>query len=70
MSTFDDPFDAGRELSRAGCVCGQHRSASEHDQAAALRCEPVASTEQRYEGVVASAVMRAMFPDVFVRSRE
>lgn len=61
MSTFDDPFDAGRELSRAGCVCGQHRSASEHDHAAALRCEPVASTEQRYEGVVASAVMRAMF---------
>ena len=42
MSTFDDPFDADRELSRTGCVCGQHRSAAEHDQAAlALRCEPV-----------------------------
>ena len=38
MSTFDDPFDSNRELS--GCVCGQHRSAAEHDQAgltAALR---------------------------------
>ena len=63
MSTFDDPFDADRELSRTGCVCGHHRSAAEHDHAAlALRCEPVASTEERYEGVVASAVMRAMFP--------
>ena len=63
MSTFDDPFDADRGLSRAGCVCGQHRSAAEHDQAAlALRCEPVRSSEERYEGVVASAVMRAMFP--------
>jgi nitrate/nitrite transport system substrate-binding protein len=63
MSTFDDPFDADRTLSRSGCVCGQHRSASEHDQAAlALRCEPVPTEQERYEGVVASAVMRAMFP--------
>src|SRR5712672_607318 len=63
MSTFDDPFDADRGLSRAGCACGRHRSAAEHEQAAlALRCEPVTSSEERYEGVVASAVMRAMFP--------
>src|SRR5882724_6802913 len=63
MSTFDDPFDADRGLSRAGCACGRHRSAAEHEQAAlALRCEPVRSSEERYEGVVASAVMRAMFP--------
>ena len=63
MSTFDDPFDAERELTRSGCVCGQHRSAAEHEQATlALRCEPVASEDKRYEGVVASAVMRAMFP--------
>src|SRR5713101_7785680 len=68
MSTFDDPFDADRELSRAGCVCGQHRSAAEHEQAAlTLRCEPVANQEtksddKRYEGVVASAVIRAVFP--------
>ena len=48
-----------RELSRSGCVCGQHRSAAEHEQAAlALRCEPVQSEEKRYEGVVASAVVR------------
>ena len=36
---------------------------AEHDQAAlALRCEPASSEEQRYQGVVASAVVRAMFP--------
>src|SRR5712672_880180 len=63
MSTFDDPFNADRRLSRTGCVCGQHRSADEHDQAAlTLRCEPAPNDEARYEGVVASAVMRAMFP--------
>src|ERR1700681_2342128 len=63
MSTFDDPFDADRKLSRSGCVCDQHRSAAEHDHATqTLRCEPVPTEEQRYEGVVASAVMRAMFP--------
>src|SRR5580693_4868728 len=61
MSTFDDPFDSNRALSR--CVCGQHRSAAEHDQAGpAFRCEPVETDEKRYEGVVASAVMRAIFP--------
>ena len=65
MSTFDNPFDSDRELSRAGCVCGQHRSAAEHEHATqTLRCEPVPSEseEKRYEGVVASAVVRAMFP--------
>ena len=63
MSTFDDPFDADRKLSRSGCVCGQHRSAAEHDHATpTLKCEPVPTEEQRYQGVVASAVMRAVFP--------
>jgi nitrate/nitrite transport system substrate-binding protein len=63
MSTFDDPFDADRKLSRSGCDCGRHGSAAEHEQAAlALRCEPVPTEEARYQGVVASAVMRAMFP--------
>src|SRR5947207_2656211 len=63
MSTFDDPFDSDHELRRAGCVCGQHRSAAEHEHAKlALRCEPIESEEKRYEGVVASAVVRAMFP--------
>src|SRR2546421_9805478 len=67
MSTFDDPSDSSRELSRFGCVCGQHRSSAEHDHAErALRCDQVQnqaeSMEKRYEGVVASALMRAMFP--------
>jgi nitrate/nitrite transport system substrate-binding protein len=68
MSTFDDPFDADRSLSRSGCVCGQHRSAGEHDQAQlTLQCEPVPTEEERYQGVVASAVMRAMFPNDIAR---
>ena len=63
MSTFDDPFDSDRTLSRSGCVCGQHRSKAEHEQAAlTLRCEETTSEKKRYEGVVASAVMRAVFP--------
>src|ERR1700759_4263790 len=63
MSTFDDPFDADRKLSRAVCAFGQHRSEAEHAQATlAMRCEPAGCEDKRYEGVVASAVMRAMFP--------
>ena len=66
MSTFDDPFDAERRLSTRGCSCGRHLSQGQHDlEEAQLRCEPVTGTtsdEKRYEGVVASAVIRAMFP--------
>src|SRR5262245_20199639 len=62
MSTFDNPFDSTNRLS--GCSCGAHRSQAEHERASAsqLQCFPAESPEQRYEGVVASAVMRAMFP--------
>lgn len=52
MSTFDNPFDPNRNL-RAGCACGQHQSAAEHEQATALRCAQIESEEKRYEGVVA-----------------
>ncbi|MGD9922592.1 MAG: CmpA/NrtA family ABC transporter substrate-binding protein [Pseudorhodoplanes sp.] len=69
MSTFDNPFDPKRTLS-SGCPCGRHINQAEHERDAArqLQCGPVdapiteAGDEQRYEGVVASAVMRAMFP--------
>src|SRR5437868_1763211 len=62
MSTFDDAFDADRSL-KSGCICGQHRSEAEHEHATqALRCEEATSDDERYEGVVASAVMRAIFP--------
>ena len=68
MSTFDNPFDPSRRLERAGCACGRHRSQAEHDTDAQrqLQCVPVEkqapSADERYQGVVASAVMRAVFP--------
>jgi nitrate/nitrite transport system substrate-binding protein len=64
MSTFDNPFDPNRRLVAGGCSCGRHATEAEHaaDAAAALRSGMIASEERRYEGVVASAVMRAMFP--------
>jgi len=64
MSTFNDPFDPERPLQPSGCVCGRHVSEAEHVAASRLQfsCAPVESDEQRYAGVVASAVMRAVFP--------
>ena len=64
MSIFDNPFDPRRRLNRSGCSCGRHVSQIEHDRdaAPALQCVEVESEEQRYQGVVASAVMRALFP--------
>ena len=65
MSTFDNPFDSKARLS-SGCACGRHLSQTEHEQdqaeQARLQCVAGESTEQRYEDVVASAVMRAIFP--------
>ena len=59
MSTFDNPFDPNRRLHAGGCSCGRHLSEAEH-QAAQLRIQSATGSEQkRYEGVVASAVMRA-----------
>jgi nitrate/nitrite transport system substrate-binding protein len=64
MSMFDNPFDPRNRLTRAGCSCGRHISQIEHERETALQCTPVErqSDEKRYEGVVASAVMRAVFP--------
>jgi nitrate/nitrite transport system substrate-binding protein len=54
--SFQDPFDADRKLTdKAGCHCGHHASEAEHAAAAA-------GEEQRFERVVQSAVVRAMFP--------
>src|SRR3989442_7259074 len=67
MSTFDNPFDPNRRLHAGGCSCGRHLSEAEH-QAAQLRIQSATGSEQkRYEGVVASAVMRAMFPQDVAR---
>ena len=63
MSTFDNPFDPDRGLRSFGCSCGRHASDAEHEAAAQLQIRASIESEQkRYEGVVASAVMRAMFP--------
>jgi nitrate/nitrite transport system substrate-binding protein len=64
MSTFDNPFDPKHRLNRSSCACGRHVSRIEHERDAApgLQCTPVESEDKRYEGVVASAVMRAVFP--------
>ena len=64
MSTFDNPFDPKLRLNRSGCSCRRHRSQAEHDREAQrqLQCASVESEQARYEGVVASAVMRAVFP--------
>ena len=61
MSTFDDPFNSNSKL-QSGCSCGRHRSEAEHNRQTQLQCVPVESEEKRFESVVASAVMRAMFP--------
>src|SRR5881392_4147355 len=69
MSTFDNPFDSKQGLKRSGCACGRHVSQIEHDRdaAPALQCTTVDSEDKRYEGVVASAVMRAVFPQDVAR---
>ncbi|HXW23975.1 MAG TPA: CmpA/NrtA family ABC transporter substrate-binding protein [Xanthobacteraceae bacterium] len=56
MSTFDDPLDPQVTLA-AGCSCGRHANAQEHERAARALGE-----EARYQRLVASAVMRALFP--------
>src|SRR6185295_15783970 len=62
MSIYDRPFDPNQPMK--GCLCGQHRSVEEHDYASRMQCEPVAAPteEKTYEGVVASAVLRQIFP--------
>jgi nitrate/nitrite transport system substrate-binding protein len=61
---MSNPFDPNQPLNRSGCACGRHRSPQEHDHDARrqLQCAPVESEEKRYEAVVASAVMRKIFP--------
>ena len=61
MPIYDQPFDPDRPL-RPGCICGRHRSPAEHEASRTMVCEPVASQEKIYEGVVANAVMRKIFP--------
>jgi nitrate/nitrite transport system substrate-binding protein len=62
MGLFDNPFDANRRLRNGSCSCGSHANQSKHERAAELQCVAAGSEQQRYENVVASAVMRALFP--------
>ena len=55
MALFDDPFDGDTRLSKSGCSCGKHASQADHE--AALEGEAL------YQRVVASGVMRALFPE-------
>jgi hypothetical protein len=63
----DNPFDPRSRFAGSGCACGRHVNPVEHDRdtAPSLQCasvdSPENSDEKRYEGVVASGVMRAMF---------
>jgi nitrate/nitrite transport system substrate-binding protein len=67
MSIFDNPFDPARRL-RATCNCGRHASQEEHNRAIGPAvAEAALDGDKRFEGVVASAVMRAMFPRDAVR---
>ena len=63
MSTFDDPFDSDRELSvpaaSAASIAPRPNTNMPRWCCAASRSQ---SEQKRYEGVVASAVVRAMFP--------
>lgn len=58
---FQNPFSAKAKLHSTGCSCGRHGSQADHD-AQLYAAEVHNSTEKQYENVVASAVMRAMFP--------
>ncbi len=53
--SFKDPFDPTHKLA-GPCSCGGHDSQAAHD------AEVVDSTDRRFERVVQSAVVRAMFP--------
>lgn len=59
MSMFSNPFSTKSKLSRR-CACGQHENEDAHraaERAAAL------DDESRYKEVVASGLMRALFPN-------
>jgi nitrate/nitrite transport system substrate-binding protein len=59
-----DPSDPTWRLNTTACRCGRHATQGDHDQAADNRfqCDAAASVETRYESVVATALMRAVFP--------
>jgi nitrate/nitrite transport system substrate-binding protein len=59
MSMFSNPFSDKYRLKRS-CACGQHESEAAHE--AATRAAAL-DDEARYKEVVASALVRALFPN-------
>ena len=59
MATFDEPLDRDH---LARCPCGLHADRVAHELAEKHQLPPIAAAPERYERVVASAVMRAVFP--------
>jgi nitrate/nitrite transport system substrate-binding protein len=62
MATFDEPFDGDHRPRDVRCACGMHADRIAHEQAEKHQLPTVAAAPERYERVVASAVMRAVFP--------
>jgi nitrate/nitrite transport system substrate-binding protein len=61
MARFDDQFDSRL----TGCSCGRHHSRTAHDTE--LACTAIATDDQRYEGMVVSAALRAILPQDMTR---
>ena len=69
MSTFDNPFDPDRRLHARAAVAASISAMPNTTPPPQLALQPAvdAPRRARYEGVVASAVMRAMFPQDVAR---
>src|SRR5208283_5475484 len=68
MTIFDNPLDPSRVLKNTGCSCGGHVSQAEHERDAKLQLQCASESEdKRYENVVASAVIRTIFPKDLAR---
>jgi nitrate/nitrite transport system substrate-binding protein len=64
MSDLEYPNEAGFPHHHKGCICGRHRNEHEHDYEARLQQHVLETCEtRRYDGVVAAAVMRKVFPE-------
>ena len=63
MSSFDNPFDPDRRLGeRDASAAGTAARPSTTPRSGSSTARAAASEDKRYQGVVASAVMRAVFP--------
>jgi nitrate/nitrite transport system substrate-binding protein len=61
MSTFD------QDRLRASCACGCHNGDHADEAGSLFRCMSAESDEKRYENIVASALLRSIFPQPLAR---